>query len=342
MSLVCECGEPAVLPASYWRAEALLPRFEIEEITVVEESWFPGVYLVGNDFLNEGGYISYILKYDGYNLTYDYIIEYEQYGAVRLETISFWGNKGWVGGGKAVGEVYKPLLLTRGSNGWREINVGGAAISTIKDIFPINENSFWCLALRKNNAETGIFKFNGQEFVYYPQTQGVQDGFYLPMLGVFALKWDYYTGTNTVICSATGARWYKEKIPPRILGYEIERVVALTGTANELYLVCTVEREYYAILKRNGPLGKGKYEPVFLSNNSANFGGLKYGAFDGKGRAVFVGNETSLYFDGQSWQLEQLLYPLVIQKVVGSPGGGFWAYGENLEVLGRWELLFHP
>lgn len=343
-TLIYECGEPGLPSYSPWRVEANLPRFEISDITVVNEGWYPGVYMVGNSFSAEGGkYKSYIMKYDGYKLTYDFIIEYEQPREKELNAVAFFGNKGWAAGGKAAaGGGYEPLVLILGSNGWREIKLSGAPRVSIEAIFPIDENSFWFLAKEPNTGDRRIFKYKQGEVISYPQAPAVMLGFYLPSVGFSAYKRNYDIETNYLVSTADGSAWFTEKIPPTAIGYEIERVVAVTGIGRELYLICSMEREYYAILKRTGPLGEGKYELVFLSNNSANFGGLNHGAFDGTRRGVFVGNETSLFFDGVGWQLEQLPYPLVIKKAAGSSGGGFWAYGENTETLGRWELLFHP
>jgi len=107
---------------------------------------------------------------------------------------------------------------------------------------------------------------------------------------------------------------------------------------NSLYYVTGIYSNginSYSLIKREGAQGEGKWIPeVIIPEKSPDTGTLESVAFDGRGRAMLCGNETSIVSEGDGiWQKE--LFDYDIGYLRGSPTGGFWG-------TCRGDLYYHP
>jgi hypothetical protein len=154
---------------------------------------------------------------------------------------------------------------------------------------------------------------------------------------VFGVDCITYGRYNAVMSFDGGASWRIEEIPAIAPGFDIMYLDAGCAAAGDLYFYVEFERRGAGILRRSGSATDGEYEVVFYTP-VGNFTAV---AAADDGRMMAVGAHTSVIFDGENWQAEQLPYPLNLRRVIAAPGGGFLALGYNEAVWQR-EILYHP
>jgi hypothetical protein len=343
------CAEPMAPLSPVWFPEITLPWFEITGITIKEEGLLPGVYMVGNTTTvdGEGFYSSYILKYDGYKLTKEFTLKYAAPGGVTFNNIKFCGDKGWLGGGKLKeAGGYEPLLISFDGRGWKEDKVTNNEVGSINAIYPIDGTSFWLVGNKESAVSLGgrVFKYERGGFKCFNEVGRVDLACYSPEMGFFYCFIADVTRRGNIINMTVdgGNTWFYETVPKGYLGYGVEDISDLAAFKDSLFLTCDFTHEFSGIIARQGPAGAGEYSLTFLSNNSGFFGGVSAATFEKTGRGLAVGNEASVLFDGRAWAIEKLPYPIAFRGIAASRENGFWAFGENIGAMGRWELLYHP
>ena len=154
---------------------------------------------------------------------------------------------------------------------------------------------------------------------------------------IFGAAYAPHRRYNVVMSFDGGATWRIEEIPFITPGFDVMFVDAGCAVAGELYFYVRFERGAAGILRRSGSATDGEYEVVFFTP----LGDFTAMAAADDGRIMAVGAHTSVIFDGENWQAEQLPYPLDFRGVIAAPGGGFFALGNNEAVWQR-EILYHP
>lgn len=336
-----------------WTPVTPIPYAEIHAIAVKDSDPERGVYAVGNKEYRGGGgiepkqwfYKSYIKRYDGYEFTEVYAIEHTR--RIWLNDVDFAGRKGWAVGGKERpngGPPYLPLMVYFDGDAWKEIPVHNKSLGSLQKVYAINENECWLIGDKTSEVGGGdtLIKYSYGNFTIYGPYPYFREAAYARGVDLFYAGEVFGEDHEIFMTADRGATWHWEKVRFDTLGYKLERVDVSCAVGADLYLIAKFVGDCWGLVRRTGVPGAGVYELIFLSNKSANFYNIKSVAFEETGRGLAVGLEASVFYDGQDWRLEKLPYRIAFKEVEAAGGGGFWAFGENIGVMSRWELLYHP
>jgi hypothetical protein len=120
--------------------------------------------------------------------------------------------------------------------------------------------------------------------------------------------------------------------------WDWDRRGSVVSFGDTLYAVARINVNgalYYSLIKREGNPGEGLWAPVVICPERApDTHTFESVAFDGTGRGLIAGDETSIVSNGEGvWAKELFDYELSYLR--GSPTGGFWA-------ICRERLYYHP
>ncbi len=230
------------------------------------------------------------------------------------------------------------VAFDQSHNEWNEVPLEPVEGESITQV--VHSGRAWWLLIGTTGPTGGrLYKYRGEGAVEK------QDG--LPYLAsvaaspkgdtIFGAAYAPHSRYNAVMSFDGGASWRVEEIPFITPGVDVMFVDAGCAVAGELYFYVRFERGAAGILRRSGSATDGEYEVVFYMP----LGDFTAVAAADDGRIMAVGAKTSVIFDGDNWQAEQLPYPLNLRHVVAAPGGGFFALGYN-EAVSQREILYHP
>lgn len=277
--------------------------------------------------------------------------------SVRIKKLSILEGQGWGAGFRSF-YIYKghgqyssyniPLLVRYERGVWAEVDLRGIPRrGFFLDVEPAGPDSCWLL------YDTTYDDYNSPSKPRY--LYRFEDGVLREMRGVktFAVKYDpqtrvtYYLGIKNGEIQVTlspddGASWFTETAAA---GLPSEPFAAAEATAcargGVLYLVADSEVRHeldaIEIIKRTGPPGYGAYELRAHCPEGPCCVNAVAAAADARGRALVVGDQTSIYFDGAKWIQEY--QPTIGFAAVAAATDEFYAIGRDGSTCSI--VLFH-
>jgi hypothetical protein len=275
---------------------------------------------------------------------------------------SFLYRGGCVVGGIIEGGKTRPLFIDyNDQQTWKEANLNGLPDGTLSTIVYTGTDLSWLLldeSWYPGDHDGFLVKyFNNSAHLYQefgPITAVYVDSGYLShtiIAASYVPKGRTTEGDIKIyISSDGGASWLIEPLPARLVkGREIVAAEARGHFGGHVYFPVRFADGAIGIIKREGPPGRGVYEPVFVGYAGPYFQDIDsigfrdshsepYGiSVDG----VAVGLETTLVFDEGLVYLEKIPYPLELSSVIPADGNGFFSVGRDL-TFRDYDLLYHP
>ncbi len=341
------CGEPAGPSATAWTEVALGPG-----VTYIAEAR-DGVYAIQSRSIYSydpelgGGSVPAIIKFNGYVWADEYVGDDI---TAELKSLGFWeqpgyGIIGWAVGSKGGIMDTKPLLLkyeTGGLSGgsWEEVDIDQEGVGALDAVYPIGASECWVIG-----GSGRLYKFDGERFTREVNFPHVRAGAYDRRNNLFMVYGKGPASEDKIIYITPdgGGTWFSENPAFNAYGFTVNYLLPGNAENGAMYFgVQFDDMRFSAIVRRTGAPGQGKYDLCFFGGVSGSIHDIKSVATDAKGNAVGVGAEGSVYYDGSTWRVEDLPYRIGFRQVIPAAEGGFWGLGENLVVMGRKELLFHP
>ncbi|UCE26431.1 MAG: hypothetical protein JSW52_08755 [Candidatus Coatesbacteria bacterium] len=319
------CGTPMGPVDSQWRSVISLGEYNCNDLQCDT---------AGDVYIAAG---NRILRYNG--TEFEMFAEFDGYREVDMFTFD--------GGGAACLDCdFDPETapgLFRYSEGLWEQIVLPDDIDEIIDFEVVNADSCWVYGFMAD-WDSKLYLYSGDEWTGYDfadyiiDTEVTTSGtFYaIPEVSPYSLH----------ICTDNGNRWTEE---PFVFADPQFEMVEIGGSAwgtkgavvslgDTLYIIARIKvngAPDYSLIKRDGNPGDGLWTPVVICPERAPDTHIfESVAFDGTGRGLIAGEETSIVSDGKGvWTKE--LFDHKLQNLRGSPTGGFWA-------ICRDKLYYHP
>lgn len=332
--LTVACETPLQPAPTGWTEIVPLPSdFEAVALAISNSSY--AAYVLGA-FPEKGA----VLAFEGSG--FEVIYETPRVGPwLPLIDIAYADGVVWVGGLKEEAGSYVPRVLRYDGRNWRE-DVFPQMRGWVTRVMPVNAGAAWLLISNSFLTEGGrLYKFYNGELESYDWLGEFSSAAFLPEYNLlYGLR--RLTGAYVVYVSGdAGANWHKESVNFESPAYELEQLKVGVGAGDQLYLLARFSQEIEGIIKRTGLPGEGVYELAFLSNNNATFSGLNAMARDYHGNLAAVGEETSVFWDGQNWLAENVAARTYFVDVAAGPLGGFYAVGRDYLFAAQAALFYH-
>lgn len=278
------------------------------------------------------------------------------YDEQELKTIGFTAGveQIWLGGCRntaAEGEnpLYKPLLLRYNGTAWEDLASPPDLLGVVGAITPIGPNECWLTITNIPNSTSTlhgrVYKYKAGNFTPYPHIGLVAGAYRTNSTSTIARDavsgWTYFVPNSKycelVITPDDGATWYRERVPSPAGGHRLDTLLTIYPNNCECYILAMGEIRSYAIYKRTGLPGAGKYELSYYHYAGPHMGQLKELAMDVTGRALAVGYNSCMIEENGVWREEDLPGDVDdgISFPCAAPGGGFYGFGAN-------GLMYHP
>jgi len=288
---------------------------------------------------------------------------------VPVEDVHFFAP-GYAVGFKEEGETTHPYVLRRAPEAeyWEKLPMTGFPAPALGAVYVTGEDTGWILSTStwayergKREAAGFLSKFDGTTVRSYaelgPVTFAWVPGETSPE-ALYAVEYagahdnDYPAGTDPLVFISrdNGASWLEERMPRyAVAGHEIRAARAAATRNGELYIIARLDGERcYALIRRSGAPGAGRYEPAFISYAGPYLLELRAFAFKGDVSpygitcdGVGVGDETTVVYDEGKYYVEKLPFPMNIYDVCPSDEAGFFAYAYDAALF-YYRLLYHP
>jgi hypothetical protein len=235
-----------------------------------------------------------------------------------------------------------PGLFRYKGGSWEQIELPDD-IDDIIDFEVVDADLFWIYAYTKSPGYL-LYRYYYGEWTNYDFTDYFVDTEVSSSGTFFAIsdRFPFYV----FISEDNGGVWTKEPIvfTERQLGLaQVGRPSqdcreTIVSYGDVLYMVAVIGVNgvpYYSLIKREGDPGEGYWVPLVICPQKApDTHTFESVAFDGTGRGLVAGEETSIVSDGDGVWVKEL-FDHQLNFLRGSPTGGFWA-------ICRDNLYYHP
>jgi hypothetical protein len=310
-----------------------------------DAAFFP--YYAGSENYNGG-----IKKYENGALTDAYVPDRKGADSAGVITIGIGVKSGWALGGRMYkrGDEYitLPFLVQYDGGRWaaeNEFPVDLGPDDFPLGIVPVEADSCYLLGEGFTvNVPRKLYRF--------------ENGIVTKIAGVEAnaVAYDAATATtyalagkgnvvDVMISNDGGASWTTETLAaaPPVNAFNTGGIYAAVGGDGVLY-ICSRTKDPLGtvVYRRTGAAGSGQYEMCGYYPLGPYAGNYAYGlAVDGRGHVLVVGDQTSIYYDGDEWREEELPDKNDFFTVAGG-NSGFYAIAINGMSSADTQLLYHP
>lgn len=345
--LIIGCGGPLTPTAVKWTSIYPVPGAKkigaaFDGVYIIKSETFPTKCITAE---TAQGYTDVILFFDGFNLTTVYRGEVFD----NLWDINFLGNAGWAGGENFPNNEIpgKPILVFYNNGVWTRKEILNTGVHVFTHVIPVTENSCWVVGYNYLTGDETLFIYGSGNLKEIKKFRGIKSAVWNRKLETLYL-WaaDYAGGYKIFITENKGVSWYSETPHLPDFGYGVDPITGLklcdTNGRDLLFTISFANSRFSGIGRRVKSNAETRYELLFLAGVSGAIHNVHNLATSTENKVLAVGTDASVHYDGVTWEIEELPYPLAFSEIEKSPAGGFWALAENLNVWGRRELLFHP
>jgi hypothetical protein len=331
--VLINCGTPSEPVDSPWRSVFSLGDYYCNDLQCDAEGT---VYIATENR---------ILRFNGTG--FETFAEFDGYDSVDMFTFD--------GGGAACLNCWGPIdyetppaLFRYKGGSWEQTELPDV-VDEFRDFETVNADFFWVYTFAENpehpeNPKYTLYRYYYGEWTNYDLADHVIDT-EVSSSGTFFAFSDG-NPFSVLISEGDSDVWTTEPVvfnSPQFKLVQIgrsglDRMGPLASYGDTLYAIAKIEvngTPYYSLIKREGDPGEGFWVPLVICPEKApDTHTIESVAFDGTGRGLIAGEETSIVSNGEGvWTKE--LFDYESQYLRGSPTGGFWA-------ICRDRLYYHP
>jgi hypothetical protein len=325
--LIINCGSPMGPVDSMWRSVVSLVDYSYRDLQCDPA----GVVHIATE--------NRILRFNG--VDFETFAEFDGYHDVDIFTFD--------GGGVACLDCSTyidygtPPGLFRYKGGlWEQVELPDD-IDDIIDFEVVDADLYWVYA-HTNSSGYLLYRYYYGEWTNYDFTDHIIDTEVSSSGTFFAIA----DGNpfSVFISEDDGGVWTTEPVVFNDGQFELvqigrlgsNRMGPLASYGDTLYAIARINvngAPYYSLIKREGSPGEGLWTPVVICPERApDTHTFESVAFDGAGRGLIAGDETSIVSNGEGVWVKEL-FDHELNSLRGSPTGGFWA-------ICRGSLYYHP